>query len=339
MQPLYADIEESIKRTKDILLASTKTKIISLSTTANINNPSIVFSSIRETTTTIAGNIIFRDLSYLKQVIKSFDAIVELFFIDCEIKNEVVSLEKEALLLIKNSKVYKFKPNDITVDSLGMWINILIPNTRGKKATIVGTGNIGFKIAFQLCERGFDVVLNGRDKRKLEVLSKAIDVIKRGAGSISLDSDNVTCCQGSDILLGCTPGVAVIDKEMICSMTETGIVIDVGNGTITADGLESAAENNIAVYCLYVQGGYEAMITNFEYTLRHITTMKRVRLSSEINILSAGLIGKYGDLIVNDIKKPDRVLAVCDGKGDVLTMEEADIFIRKYKEFRSSEKV
>src|SRR3989338_8690206 len=97
---------ENIKKT---LLASSKEKILCVSTTANLNNPVVYFGGMRETDTTIAGNIILRDASLLDEIVSVFDGVVDYFVVDCEVKNELKDLEALMLAKIKKSKVLVYK--------------------------------------------------------------------------------------------------------------------------------------------------------------------------------------------------------------------------------------
>ncbi|MBF0236083.1 MAG: hypothetical protein HQM12_00135 [SAR324 cluster bacterium] len=328
---LKKQIEQKIELTYKILANSEKTKLLCLSTTANLNNPSTVFSSIRETRTTIAGSVLFRDLSFLEEIINAFDGFVDYFLVDCETKNEVSNLEEVARSLIRQSSIWIYKPNDITVDALDMWVCHLFPNMKNKKAVVVGTGNIGFKIALKLCERGMDVTLNGRDHLRLQSLSTALNLIKRGQGFIKGNIDLWESTKMADLILGCTPGIPVIDEHAVQIMSDAGIIIDVGNGTLTPGGLRSAHTRNIKIFCLFMQGGYEGMIANWEFTQQYLPKIQQKRLSSEIVIITPGTLGQYGNIIVDRMESPRRVLGVCDGTGDVLAEESAISFIQQYE--------
>ncbi len=41
--------------------------------------------------------------------------------------------------------------------------------------------------------------------------------------------------------------------------------------------------------------------------------------------ISRGLLGARGDVLVDSISRPTRVLGICDGGGDVMYGEEADV--------------
>jgi len=76
---------------------SAKPKYICLSTTANINNKELIFTSLRETKSSIAANFIFRNDKFLHEIIQFFDGKVESFLIDTEIKNEFHDLAEKSI--------------------------------------------------------------------------------------------------------------------------------------------------------------------------------------------------------------------------------------------------
>jgi hypothetical protein len=69
--------------------------------------------------------------------------------------------------------------------------------------------------------------------------------------------------------------------------------------------------------------GYVGFIENFEKTLQSQKTLKSKKISLKNSLLGPGLLGAFGDIIVDDVNKVTKILAVCDGKGDVLYQQEA----------------
>lgn len=129
MEKVKAKIEEL----KNILLALPKEKFVGIATTADVNNPPIIFGSIRETNSTIAVTIILRDISFVDEIVNTFDGVVEYFMIDSEVKNEAGNLGTLILPKIKKSKYLIYKPNDFTIESLDMLVAILFSTLIGKK--------------------------------------------------------------------------------------------------------------------------------------------------------------------------------------------------------------
>ena len=173
------DFKSKLEELKNILSASAKEKMVGVATTADINNPPIIFGSTRETETTIAVTIILRDTSFVDEIINTFDGVADYFMIDPEVKNEAGNLESVILPKIKKSKYFIYKPNDFTVDSLDTLVALLFGTLLGKKVLIIGAGNIGSKIALKLCERGANVFLFDKDLEKTKTIIEGLKLVKR----------------------------------------------------------------------------------------------------------------------------------------------------------------
>ena len=126
------EIKLKIQKLKKLLSESNKEKILCISTTANVNNTQVFIGGIRETSSTIAGNIILRNTDIIQYIIDEYDGFVEYFMIDCEIKNEIKDLESYIMPLIKKSKIVIYKPNDFAVELLDILISTIYTSIRNK---------------------------------------------------------------------------------------------------------------------------------------------------------------------------------------------------------------
>lgn len=327
-----------IKPLKDLrgkLLVSKKERFLCVSTTANINNPPVFIGSVRETATTIAGNIILRNASILDAVAEIFDGKVDYFLVDCEKKNELNNLEVLLSKKIKKSKVFVYKPNDFTIESLDILLAIAYPSFRGKKAAVLGAGNIGSKIALKLCERGAGVFLFDRDGKKAGVIANGLNVIKRSNSIVRVAKNPEEAARGADLILGCTPGVPVISQKMVNLMSRKGKIIDVGNGTIEAGVLDLAQKRGIEALSLSSFGGYVGMIENWLFQRRFFEKKRKLPLG-KYNLIVPGVLGGRGDIIVDDVESPKRFIGICDGKGDIIPREKTllifEDFLSKIKD-------
>ncbi len=257
------DLEVSIQNIKKRLDASSKEKLLCLSTTANLNNPDVFFGGVRETPTTIAGNVIVRTLDNVEHLIETFDGYVSYFLIDCEIKNEVPNLEAYALTRVHKSKVLVYKPNDFTVASLDMLLACTRGSLRGQKIGIIGLGNVGAKIALKLCERGANIFVYERAQERMSAVITGLNITKRSDTNIVGFATPMEAARGADIVLGCTPGIPAIDASMVASLNPGAMIIDVGNGTLTADGIAEAKKRGIEIHVLSSFGGYLGMIEDW----------------------------------------------------------------------------
>ena len=171
-----------IDRIEKELLSTKGRRYVILATTANQNNPPFYVGGLRQGLGVAAANFIFTSSDLISDVISRFDGAIDAFLIDTEIKNAFYDLEEQAIKLIQDTPIVCIKPNDMTVMGLDLWLSLLVPGFRGKSALIVGSGNIGSKIALLLAERGAEVMLLGRDMRRLEKIVAGLAEICRGHG-------------------------------------------------------------------------------------------------------------------------------------------------------------
>lgn len=317
------NIEESIQDLKSKLEAYNKKRLLCISTTANVNNPKIAFGSLRETKHTIAGNILIRDLDHIDLIINEFDGFVDYFAIDCENKSEVKDLDKIILPKIEKSKYFIYKPNDFTVDALDMFIACRAGSIVDKNILIVGCGNIGAKAALKLCERGANVKVNSLDSQELKKIVLGLNLIKKQKPDIEVVIDKHQGAKKADIVLGCTPGITAIDLKIIELMNPDGFIIDVGNGTLDKQAIETANIKNIDLYCLSAVPGYSATIKNWHMTESSLKKMKKIKYNNSVSLITPGFIGKDGDILVDDVYNPTKIIGVCNGLGDVYYGDEA----------------
>ncbi|CAM8394230.1 Quinate/shikimate 5-dehydrogenase/glutamyl-tRNA reductase [Candidatus Methylopumilus universalis] len=301
---------------------------IILATTANKNNPSLYVSALRTNKKYAAANFIFSDDSMLKEVIRRFDGVAHAFIVDVELKNQFKNLEKLSESFIKKSKIYRFKPNDITVFSLDLLLSAFIPCFKNKISLIVGPGNIGVKTAIVLAERGCEVKLLGREYSKIKKIAEGVSEIIRGSGSISAIK-SISALADVSLILGCSPGIPVISSSMIQNASEDALVIDVGNGTIQADALLAAEKRNINIICLTVEIAFFSWLEAIENTKKQVNNMVKRVLPSGLVIIGPGVYGSYGDVIVDNPNKWEKIIGVCDGKGDILHPELSKEFLLK----------
>lgn len=300
-----------------------------LSNTSNVNNEDIIFASVRESSDIIAGSVILRKEADLKRIVELIDGRVDYILIDVENKIEGSSSFQEIVKSkVKKSGIISIKPNDFTVDALDSLISHLFP-LECKNILVVGVGNVGSKIVLRLVERGHRVILNSIDSEKTKKIVDAINLIKPKftKGKAIFSEDKVESSRNIDMILGCSPGIPVITLEMIRSMNREGVIIDVGNGTIEKDAIKFAKDNNIEALCLVSYPGFKGQMETIFRTKDLLERFVGEKAMGNFSIISGGVIGKLGDVIVDNVNSPSVIIGVADGQGDVLNEKAADRYI------------
>ena len=127
-----------------------------------------------------AGAVIFDD-NTTEKICRFIDGNVKYIFLDTEkkaatsnYKKNPINIERTAREILKNSKIFYFKANDLAVEAASNFLEFLfskdIRNISNKKVLILGSGNVGFKLGLKFIERGVKVFLYRRNYLKLKIM-------------------------------------------------------------------------------------------------------------------------------------------------------------------------
>ena len=72
---------------------------------------------------------------------------------------------------IKKSKIFEFKPSDITVNATWSFLSQRLNFLSGKKVSILGSGNIGSKLALKLVESNVNVSITRKNNYKGKIIA------------------------------------------------------------------------------------------------------------------------------------------------------------------------
>jgi hypothetical protein len=312
--------------------------MFSLANTANVTDPAMSFAANRETTDVICGNILVSSPEDAVEVAKYVDGKVKVILLDVERKKfKEKHYEEMVRNAMRKSEIITFKPNDLTVEALDSFISMITNDITNRKIAIIGCGNVGSKIALKLLERDSNIVITRRkgDEATLKKIAEGLECMKcKGTTSqVVYTTDNLSASRSADVLIGSSAGTPCIDEKMVDVMNNEGIIIDVGNKTISAEGIELANEKGIKIYTLFMQPGFEGQIKCLLETRRLIKKLGRRRMG-RYSLVSVGMLGKKGDILVDDISNPTRIIGVTDGQGGLMKTSRNLPSIGKMKEVK-----
>ena len=219
-------------------------------------------------------------------------------------------------------KIINYKPNDLTVESIWFFLSHKYKNFADFKVAIIGTGNIGFKLALKLVESGTFVNLNRRDHILGSQLANTINSIKprNTIAEAKFYADPVRACTLCDVIIGTGKSNSLIVTEtMVNVMMENGILIDCGKGNITEKAINYAYNLGLNVYRGDVTSGIISFVEQADViknTLNNKTGRKLIK--NNIFIISGGVYGKLEDIVVDNYDYPNVVYGMADGRGQIL---------------------
>jgi len=288
------------------------------------------FTPIRNTSLCVAGSIIIDCVAIAEAITRAADGRVDYIFVDTEkkISPELYSLadagnvERAVRQLASRSKVLTYKGNDLTVDAMDCFLaQLVVPDVRGlggKKVAIIGAGNMGFKLALKLTERGAYVVMVRRNTKVLNTIVRALNYVKPRStiAKITGTSDIQAALVDADIVIGLTPGTHDITREMIAGVKDSAILVDAGKGSFSAEAIEEAGRRTLPVYRASIQASFEGQVTMLLKTEEILAREVGRREIDGVSIVSGSLMGCKGDLVVDNFLNPAQVFGVADGTGD-----------------------
>lgn len=349
MSNLAAEIEKIIQLLIREARIENKLTGFCIGNTRKIDESGLYFSPVRKTSRLIAGSAIVYEVSQAVELARAVDGRVDYVLIDTEkkISNElfgpdnVGNVERAVREHVKHSRVLTYKGNDLTVDSIEhMVVQLLSTFPRGlggKKAAIIGAGNIGSKLALKLVERGMNVSLIRRDKVKLEAIVNALNIIKpkETIAKITAGISNQSVAEGADLLVGLTDGIPVITRDMVDLLSPGGILLDGGKGCFDFHAIKRAEEKNIPIYRADIRPGFEGHIFMALETERIAECSMGRAIFNGVQVVSGGLLAHLNEIIVDSVANPKAVFGVANGAGDfVRTLNESQTKnLEKVKEY------
>jgi hypothetical protein len=286
----------------------------------------------------VLGCVLFNQ-EVLLELIKIIDGIVDVILIDAEKKIplqlhddtptpsdavtignfETGNFSKICFKHIKLSKVFEYKPNDLTVNSAWMFLSQKLHFFTGKKICILGLGNIGSKLALKLVECGADVHVYSKEHYKTHLITQALNLIKHVGtiASITCHRDSLTATFSSDVLIGATNGVSIITDEIIKSVSKKCLILDLGKNNITQNAALYAKSSGLEICRTDVTSAIESFVSetfSLSNTLQH--TYGECRFENCVCV-SGGYFGETGAIVVDNYKLPKVIYGVCDGFGSL----------------------
>lgn len=305
-------IGEVLEKIKLISGQEHKKTAFCLETAANINNDRLLVLPLRMTEHLVCGAAKVYTLQEAGRLIASLDGKVDYIFVDAEIKlSGLADLERFVRREVKQSKVLTLKVNDYTAMALEALI-AQKANGDKKNIAIIGAGNIGSKLALKLVEKGLTVKVVNSTLEKSGLVAAAINLLKtKNSSGSAVAATSLEAGQDADLLIGLTAGIPAITADVVSLMRSGGLIIDGGLGSLSREAISLAQEKDISILRLDSRAGFSGQICTLLETEQLISRI----IGRKGRLVAGGEFGKEGDVIVDAIDHPQRVLGLCDGSG------------------------
>ena len=252
-----------------------------------------------------------------RQVLTSLDRPGRRFYLDVERKQDL-HLVDLARTTLTHSTFAVIKPNDITVNALeALLAELCEVDVSQMRVAVYGTGNLGFKIALRLAERGGRVSLHGRDAGKASRLCRTMNEVLPPFSPSAVSTE--TSSGSIDVLVSAVSADSVITPDWLTRLAPQALCLDVGINNFTADFLEGALSAGHTMMRLDVRSAGDPLPTEPNPFFSEVAGQIDV---DGVTAVAGGYIGKYGDVVLDRITPPSRVVGVANGTGGLLQVEQ-----------------
>jgi 4-hydroxy 2-oxovalerate aldolase/long-chain acyl-CoA synthetase len=320
---------------KEIFSLSKKSGKFSVFTIAGSPDPNkkrASFPFIRQNALCVIGNAEVVHLNEAIEVTRAIDGLVDIILVDAEQKRgKLGELTGEIRKVAEKSVVLTYKDTDSLVSAADSFICQLIPELDGKRISILGDSRVACKLALKLAERGPKVTLWGKDAKRLRKLAQGLSLVlpHESSDHIHVSTDLVEASKEANLLVGIIPRLPLISVEMLKVMSDKAVVIDAGIGTIYPEAIEYGITRGFQLYRLDMRAGLSGEITNVLETMELTSKVIGTEDSDGVRIVAGGVLGRKGDIVVDSISQPTRVVGVADGCGGLLEEAEEEKYQQK----------
>lgn len=324
---------ETVERARELARLSAdrargagKVSIFGLTCTANLRNPPLFYSGMRDTAESTGYSAVLGEARWGLPVVQAVDGEVDFILLDVEGKTAGWAAELEKIQAGRlRSRILTYQPNDLTARAADALLAQLGVRPGIGPVAILGAGHLGGRIAQRLVERGHVVRLWRRNADALKATCDAINALRspHATGRAETAPTAVAASTGARAVLGCAAGMPVMTTDVIQVVGDDATLIDVGNGTIAPEAIAAASGRGMSMLCLNFRGAYEGEVTMLLRTRDMVERQVGRRQVGQATLISGGVLGRRGDVIVDNYARPTQIYGIADGKGDVVIPMEA----------------
>ena len=224
-------------------------------------------------------------------------------------------------------KLKTYKPSDITVQSSLMYIrHFMSLNNRIRSVSILGSGNIGSKLAFALVEEGINVNLWNRTRAKSELCSQFINnhttfqTISKCIPFSSIDS----CLASQSICVSTVSQSHYLDFRYLLLLSDPSLFLDVGKNALIkpVHGNTYPQLNTSLLRCDITSSLISYIYSSIYCPSLHWPSF--VTDSQNNRYIEPGILGFEGDTIVESIHdSPYNIIGTITNSGHVRKLDDA----------------
>ena len=324
------ELDAVVTEVRNLALKSGRASVINVVVPYRKDPRSEVSRFIQESFGFVIGSLEVHRASAMATAARAIDGRVEYVLLDAEPKcGEHGRILQKAVEGITKSKLLLYKDNDAWVQAVA---DLIVEESKegltGTTVLIAGRNNLSFKLCLILKELGMKVFLWDRRAASGFRLPSWTGF---GRGLSFNVVKEISRLPSADIIVGMSPGRALVDREFLPKLKQGGLVIDAGIDSISPDFVEAALADGIRIVRTDMRAALSAEVEARINTSRLVGEIRGRTMLGGRECVAGGIYGKEGDLVLDSITSPACVVGISDGRGGVryLLSDEEERVVRE----------
>ena len=285
----------------------------------------VVSGNIHATQSHVVGSLEFTSEEQLRVVLNTVDGKVDVALLDvdrrpfmsantAEIARECLS--KTALLTYLDSRVWVEAIEDQVV-------RLLHETMTGSEVVIAGDHPRSRLLALRFAERGTQVtLLQEPDSASKNELS-ALRSLSLAGDNLALSIVSANSEQGqqsishANVVVVWPAATPWFGAELSRHLPRKAYVVDARIGGILPDGVSEAQGRDCLLLRVDIWSALTGALSAAHESLLRTSDVLGWEMLDGVSVVAGGAMGHAGDVIVDSVHHPTRVIGVCDGRGGV----------------------
>lgn len=284
-----------------------------------------VSANIYSTQSHVVGSVVFTSEGQLNDVLQTVDGHVDVLLLDVDRKRfgptngpETArkALRKTALLTYLDSRVWVEAVEDQIVRILNETLN-------SSEIVVAGDHPRSRSLALRFAERGAKVTLildpDSTETSDLDSLRP----LSTGGAALQLsqapanDAAVTNTLGRADAVVVWPAGSAWFDRGLAGLVSPNAYIFDASIGAILPDGVAEAQRRGCRLLRVNIWPTLTGALSAAHESLLKTKDALGWSTLDGVPVVAGGAMGGLGDIIVDSIHRPTRVIGICDGRGGV----------------------
>jgi len=284
-----------------------------------------VSGNIHSTQSHVVGSATLASDAQLDAVVHAAEGRVDVLLLDVDRKPFGPAKPAEtAGAILKKTSLLTYLDSRVWVEAVeGQVVRLLHERLNDAEIVIAGDHPRSRFLALRFAERGARVSLLQDPGQTASAPLDQIRALSLGGQDLRLfcmkagaDSSPETLARASIVVVW-PAGTAWFDQSFAQHLSRGAYVLDAGIGTVPSDGIAEAQRGGCLLLRVNIWPALTGSLSAAHGSLMETSEALGWETLNGVPVVAGGAMGKSGDLIVDSVHHPTRVIGVCDGQGGV----------------------